>query len=346
MVDKDSFDGQARHQEPAQYNVYTDGSLMDGRVGAGFSINLGDKVVLAHSYHLSEGSSVFQAEIFAINEAATALQYMYDANHVKFYVDSQAALGALAAPAIKSKLVLKTMRSLNDIPAQVKMVWVKAHQGNPGNEHADQLAKEGGHIELINHVGLPRAQIKMAIHNGIREKWDQWWLRYPHARQTKFFYPGQNKKFGKEVMGFTRFQLARYIRIVTGHNNLLYHRSNINPDIDQRCRFCEEQKETFIHFFTDCPALWKTREEAEHAQPGGHLEFVSPTQILNFSFQPRINAALENQDEVDAAWRAMEVISDTDSESGADSVTSGADANEMEQHAGSEDDADSRMDTD
>ena len=167
--------------------------------------------------------------------------------------------------------------------------------------------------DRINHVGLPRAEIKNAIKNGIREKWDQWWQRYPHARQTKYFYPRQNKKYGKEVMKFTRFQLTRYIHIVTGHNNLLYHKSNMNPDIDQTCRFCGEQKETFIHFFSDCPALWRAREEAEHGEPGGHIAFQSPTQLLNFSFHPRINAALELSEEVEDVWRAMEVVSDSSS---------------------------------
>ena len=186
---------------------------------------------------------------------------------------------------------------------------------------ADQLAKEGGKVELIQRVGLPKAEIKMAIRQGIRDKWEQWWNRYPHARQTKFFYPTPNKKFGKEVMNFTRFQLARYIHIVTGHNNLLYHRSNINPDMDQTCRFCGEQKETFIHFFTDCPALWRAREEAEHAEPGGHLTFVSPTQLLNFSFQAKVNEALENQQEVDDVWRAMEVVSGSEGAAESDTDT-------------------------
>ena len=97
----------------------------------------------------------------------------------------------------------------------------------------------------------------------------------------------------------------------------------MNPDIDQTCRFCSEQKETFIHFFTDCPALWQAREATEHAQPGGILEFVSPNQLLQFSFQPKINSALENPQEVEDVWRAMEVVSGTDEESASDQPMEG-----------------------
>ena len=110
-----------------------------------------------------------------------------------------------------------------------------------------------------------------------------WWERYPYARQTKFFYPECNKQLGKLAMELTRLQLGRFIRIITGHNNLLYHRSNIDPDIDPMCRFCREKQETFIHFFTDCPALWRDRQEADYAMPGGQVIFC----LLYTSPSPR-----------------------------------------------------------
>ena len=101
----------------------------------------------------------------------------------------------------------------------------------------------------------------------------------------------------------------------------------MDPDVDQTYRFCGEARETFIHFFTDCPALWQARADAEHAQPGGVLSFRSPTQLLNFSFHPRINQALESDQEVEQVWRDMEVISESTitSESETMSVNEGED---------------------
>ena len=49
---------------------------------------------------------------------------------------------------------------------------------------------------------------------------------------------------------------------------------------------------------------------------GGVLDFVSPNQLLNFSFQPRINDALENPQEVEDIWRAMEIVSGSEAEAG------------------------------
>ena len=200
----------------------------------------------------------------------------------------------------------------------ITMVWTPAHKGTEGNKAADTLAKEGGNLEQLQHLGLPRAELKRELINGVREKWDQHWERYPHARQTKYFYPTQNKALGKKAMELTRPKLGRYIRIVTGHNNLRYHRSNIDPDINPTCRFCEEVDETFIHFFQDCPALWQDRGEMDFAKPGGYLEFTSPDDLLEFSLQSaRVNSALgkiETEEEgSEASQRA-----DTEELSGSD----------------------------
>ena len=164
----------------------------------------------------------------------------------------------------------------------VYFVWTPGHEGFAGNEEADRLAKAGGKLEYMERLGLPIAELKTEISNGIRLKWDMWWQRYPHARQTKFFYPESDKQMGKLAMELTRPQLGRFIRIITGHNNLLYHRSNIDPDIDPMCRFCGEVQETFIHFFTDCPALWHARNDAQYEQPGGQVSFVNPLQMIKF----------------------------------------------------------------
>ena len=89
-------------------------------------------------------------------------------------------------------------------------------------------------------------------------------------------------------------ELSRYIRIVTGHNNLFYHRHNIDPlNNNDICRFCLEESETFIHFFTDCPALWRERRDHIHQYIGSRDTEWRPQQLVDLSFSPAITAALE-----------------------------------------------------
>ena len=70
------------YKEPnlSPLQIYTDGSLLDGKAGAGFAIyqqipdrENPDLIIKSHAY-LGEETSVFQAEIYAIFMAITTLQ--------------------------------------------------------------------------------------------------------------------------------------------------------------------------------------------------------------------------------------------------------------------------------
>lgn len=94
------------------------------------------------------------------------------------------------------------------------------------------------------------------------------------------------------IIVWNKLQLGRYIRAVTGHNNLLYHLHNIDNDISPICRFCLEDNEEFRHLIFDCPALWFERhtinsQVPDHSTP----ESWSPIQIVDFTFFPKINDA-------------------------------------------------------
>ena len=161
------------------------------------------------------------------------------------------------------------------------------------------MAKKGSTLDFIEDVGVPVADVKSEIDKKIRECWDTMWTRYSHARQTKFFYATQDKAKGKSVMAFSRLQLGRYIRIISGTNNLLYHRSNIDPDINPMCRLCREVQESFIHLITECPALWS--EQNAFRGNCGEIEDgatnYKPEHILDFSYLERVNSPLQRPEE-------------------------------------------------
>ena len=122
VVDGTSFVDMDACQGRVDCNVYTDGSKMNGRVGAGIYIHRADQSTLEESFRLPDAATVSQAEMTAVREAASILRSVPDLTTVKFFIDSQATPRTFQADFITSKLALQTITLLNYIPAQNVLV--------------------------------------------------------------------------------------------------------------------------------------------------------------------------------------------------------------------------------
>ena len=126
-----------------------------------------NKFVTRESFRLPQYCSVFQAEIKAIKEAASALLRTEKYKFVRFFIDSQAAIKALDSREITSCLVRDAKNELNKAARnrRITLYWTRAHIGTEGNEFADRAAKEGGQLALVEDIAMP----KVELHNKIRE---------------------------------------------------------------------------------------------------------------------------------------------------------------------------------
>ena len=82
-------------------------------------------------------TTVFQAEIIAINEACKKFIDTKQRNmqYVKIFSDSQAAILALNSNTVTSSLVKQTIITLNllaDCTERLEICWIKAHVGYEG----------------------------------------------------------------------------------------------------------------------------------------------------------------------------------------------------------------------
>ena len=144
---------------------------------------------------MSVKATVFQTEVFAIKKAA---QYFLD-NEIKnkgiiIHSDSRAALQAINGNFVKSQEVLQTINKLNATSTCNKVVlkWVKAHVGHPGNERADELAKQGAENQLLLANNIPKlanTQVKSELREKTVAYFNKMWQAYPKCRQTKHFIP-------------------------------------------------------------------------------------------------------------------------------------------------------------
>lgn len=93
---------------------------------------------------------------------------------------------------IRSKVVRETYLALNKLAelARVTLCWTKAHVGNAGNEKANTLAKGAAAGEgVLAEVAVPFVHLTNATAEKITDMWNDSWMCYPAARQTKLFFP-------------------------------------------------------------------------------------------------------------------------------------------------------------
>ena len=145
---------------------------------------------------------------------------------------------------------MDALNKLSQITRRLILVWVPAHKGHAGNERADELAKRGAEYNTTTtkiKIGKPTATLKREIRDGILRDWSTEWTQHKEAQHTKGFYFSPNPAKVKFVYKLARLELGRFIRIITGHNNLNFFQNKLGLAATVTCRLCLNGKETF-HF--------------------------------------------------------------------------------------------------
>ena len=255
----------------------------------------------ALSFKLPDSATVFQAEVSAVAKAAEFLLGLDDPGmkYVKIFVDSQAAIKAVGNPVVKSQVVEQAINNLNKLAAKtrsVTLVWIPAHKGHTGNERADVLAKagsEGGdQVEQVR-VNKPQGALRSEIRRCMASEWENEWGSLQTAHHSRTFYAQPSAEKAKFVYKLARLELGRFVRVITGHNNLNFFQHKLGLTGDTQCRLCGEGDETVTHFLNACPRLVAGRREIFLDKlPTADMTW-SVRDLLDFSYLPGINEAYE-----------------------------------------------------
>ena len=101
-------------------------------------------------------------------------------------------------------------------------------------------------------------------------------------------------KKAKKLLELNRWDLSRYVGLITGHGNLAYFASKIEEDTNPICRFYRERNETFLHL-TECPRL---RDYQNDSFLGENRPWKwDHNQIMKFSYSRAVNEAIEGLEE-------------------------------------------------
>merc|ERR1711994_850379 len=88
-------DGRIKHKEASGIISYTDGSVLDNKTGCGVHTVQGKRVIYNGNFYLGNTTTVFQAEVTAIQKSAQMLiDKGWEKQFITFYSDSQASLAA------------------------------------------------------------------------------------------------------------------------------------------------------------------------------------------------------------------------------------------------------------
>jgi ribonuclease HI/retron-type reverse transcriptase len=244
---------------------YTDGSLHDSGVGAGFVLYHNDSLIKKEALTLHTDCTIFQAEIYAILCAAFYL-LRFSKCRITIFSDSQAALKALASKEVYSKLVSACIQAINDVGKSntCSLQWVPGHSGIIGNELADEQANIGSYQTFVGpkpSLPIPRSIVKLEIIQHCNEIVNLRWGRLNSCRQTKIFFPEIDKKRTKLLMNMNRTNLKLLISVYTGHCGLRKHLCTLGLSDEPTCPKCGEADDAPEHLIANCRYYSKIREE-------------------------------------------------------------------------------------
>jgi hypothetical protein len=139
---------------------------------------------------------------------------------------------------------------------KVTLVWIPGHQGLPGNEEVDGLAKEGAtEIPPKQFVAIPFSVGKNLIKTQLELKHQAKWIACTGCRQSKVLMRYRLPSKASELLAMSKLRLRAAVGLLTGHTSLRAHLHKLGHTQRQECRLCGHDKEDSVHMVCDCPAL-------------------------------------------------------------------------------------------
>ncbi|KAL0811622.1 hypothetical protein ABMA28_009992 [Loxostege sticticalis] len=237
-----------------EVRIFTDGSKIEGKVGAALSIWKGESEVRNQKFSLSAYCTVYQAELLAICKATGGILKGREKSY-GLYSDSMAALETVVNHSSLHPLAVESRENLRKAFIQgkdVSLFWIKAHAGLLGNERADDLAKEAA-LALKRKPDYDRCPVSFAKRTIRYRSIVEWSDRYANgetAATTKLFFPdaGDAYRLIKKIK-----PAGLLTQILTGHGGFSQYLHRFKCRESPSCDCDPAVEQTVPHLLVDCP---------------------------------------------------------------------------------------------
>ena len=246
----------AINKENPAYTIYTDGSAAGGLTEGGSAVILTtgppDALTIVHTIRTrgAKHTSSYEEELAAMEDAASLIVERALVGKIMICTDSQSLCRAIIDNNRRTHTIQKT---LGQSEASVVIQWIPGHSNIPGNEHADEAAKDATTLQAA-YRPTTFSSACAAIRQEIRERY------LSHHVRTAEVYSHISKT--KEQLVKKRSDQVTLARLRSGHHKAFkefHHR--LDQTVDPICPKCGEDQHTLEHWFLQCESTWAAKRE-------------------------------------------------------------------------------------
>jgi ribonuclease HI len=274
--------------------VYADGSMVEGRTGAGYvGYHLGHRV-FEGTLGLGTEAEVFDGEMRGLAEAAQAAVSFVDSDFdspisfIHFYIDNNSAIQTIASLFTLGCQFFKTQFSgatTNFLDAgnhrHVTLDWVPGHQDIRGHEYADQLAKDGTQLPSTLPWSSTLSHQRRLIKSRSITTWrEQWYASRNQHLQSLYSTADRLAPSLRPTPQLRALQRRIYglvLQCRTGHAFLGEYYARHVASESAECP-CGEPLQTRRHILRDCPLYDTHRPILREISPTFDLSIILGTQ--------------------------------------------------------------------